>query len=89
MYFLLSLRFIQYFLIYFSLFFSGDEESLIATAESHTGPVQALDFNPFQPQLLASGGPGGEVRKIPLIEKYRGLIGYLHLLSRNNANVTT
>ena len=34
---------------------------MIATAESHTGPVQALDFNPFQPQLLASGGPGGEV----------------------------
>jgi len=40
---------------------------LLATAESHTGPVQALDFNPFQPQLLASGGPGGEVRaKIPI-----------------------
>eukprot|EP01119_Soliformovum_irregulare_P013768 TRINITY_DN3700_c0_g1_i1.p1 TRINITY_DN3700_c0_g1~~TRINITY_DN3700_c0_g1_i1.p1 ORF type:complete len:1138 (+),score=363.18 TRINITY_DN3700_c0_g1_i1:134-3547(+) len=38
------------------------EDSLISTCEKHTaGPVQGLDFNPFQTQLLASGGADAEV----------------------------
>jgi protein transport protein SEC31 len=44
------------------LLVNGKEEGvLVATAESHTGPVQGLDFNPLQINLLASGGPNGEV----------------------------
>jgi protein transport protein SEC31 len=36
-------------------------ESLIFGNTEHTGPVRALDFNPMQPHLLASGGTNGEV----------------------------
>ena len=28
---------------------------VVSTEEKHTGPVAALDFNPFQSNLLASG----------------------------------
>jgi protein transport protein SEC31 len=28
---------------------------------NHTGPIKGLHFNPKQPNLLASGGPNGEV----------------------------
>jgi len=38
------------------------EDSLVSSCEKHTaGPVQGLDFNPFQTQLLASGGGDAEV----------------------------
>ncbi|KAK7443253.1 protein transport protein S31 [Stygiomarasmius scandens] len=36
-------------------------ESLILRNTQHTGPVRALDFNPVQPNLLASGAVAGEV----------------------------
>jgi hypothetical protein len=41
-----------------------EEGALVATAESHSGPVQGLDFNPLQVNFLASGGPNGEVHNI-------------------------
>ena len=31
------------------------ETSLVFSKDKHTGPVAALDFNPFQDNLLASG----------------------------------
>ena len=31
------------------------EGALVFSKNKHTGPVQALDFNPFQKNLLASG----------------------------------
>eukprot|EP01117_Protostelium_nocturnum_P002756 TRINITY_DN1366_c0_g1_i2.p1 TRINITY_DN1366_c0_g1~~TRINITY_DN1366_c0_g1_i2.p1 ORF type:complete len:1089 (+),score=273.69 TRINITY_DN1366_c0_g1_i2:269-3535(+) len=38
------------------------EEALVTTAIGHSsGPVQGLEFNPFQPNLLASGGNDCEV----------------------------
>jgi protein transport protein SEC31 len=33
----------------------GKDGALIASKNKHTGPVQAIDFNPFQKNLLASG----------------------------------
>ncbi|EGG16691.1 WD40 repeat-containing protein [Cavenderia fasciculata] len=35
--------------------------SMIGSAQKHTGAVQALDFNPQQPNLIASGGPDSEI----------------------------
>ncbi|KAF5386280.1 hypothetical protein D9757_008596 [Collybiopsis confluens] len=40
---------------------AGSTGSLILRNNQHTGPVRALDFNPIQSSLLASGGTGGEV----------------------------
>jgi hypothetical protein len=41
---------------------NSGEDPLIATCERHSsGPVQGLDFNPFQHNLLASGGNDNEV----------------------------
>lgn len=37
------------------------ENSLVSTEEKHTGPVAALDFNPFQSNLLASGASESEI----------------------------
>eukprot|EP00002_Diphylleia_rotans_P014283 TRINITY_DN2783_c0_g1_i5.p1 TRINITY_DN2783_c0_g1~~TRINITY_DN2783_c0_g1_i5.p1 ORF type:complete len:1070 (-),score=205.88 TRINITY_DN2783_c0_g1_i5:126-3335(-) len=37
------------------------EYPLLATTEKHTGPVKALDFNPFQQNLLASGATDSEI----------------------------
>ena len=34
----------------------GEDNALVFTKDKHTGPVDALDFNPFQSNLLASGG---------------------------------
>ncbi|UYV63213.1 SEC31A [Cordylochernes scorpioides] len=34
---------------------AGQSDALLAQHTHHTGPVRALDFNPFQPHLLASG----------------------------------
>ena len=37
------------------------ENALIATQDKHTGPVRALDFNPFQTNLLASGASESDI----------------------------
>lgn len=37
------------------------EESLIAVCDKHVGPVQGLDFNPSQQNLLASSGQDSEI----------------------------
>ncbi|XP_014239156.1 protein transport protein Sec31A isoform X2 [Cimex lectularius] len=37
------------------------EDSLIANPERHSGPVRALDFNPFQKNLLATGATNSEI----------------------------
>ena len=41
----------------------------------HTGPIKALQFNPFKPELLLTGGVKGEV--ISLLGKPR-----LHFISK-------
>eukprot|EP00095_Tigriopus_kingsejongensis_P008051 maker-scaffold201_size263271-snap-gene-1.32 protein:Tk08051 transcript:maker-scaffold201_size263271-snap-gene-1.32-mRNA-1 annotation:"hypothetical protein CAPTEDRAFT_20326" len=40
---------------------SGDDNPVVFSKNKHTGPVQALDFNPFQPNLLASGASESEI----------------------------
>ena len=37
------------------------DNALVFSKEKHTGPVAALDFNPFQSNLLASGGSESEL----------------------------
>lgn len=37
------------------------EDALIANPERHTGAVKALDFNPFQKNLLATGATNSEI----------------------------
>ena len=39
----------------------GDPNPVMFTKDKHTGPVQALDFNPFQSNLLASGASDSEI----------------------------
>jgi len=39
----------------------GEDNALVFTKDKHTGPVGALDFNPFQSNLLASGGSESEL----------------------------
>lgn len=40
--------------------FAG-EDALMSKQDKHTGPVRALDFNPFQTNLLASGASESEI----------------------------
>ncbi|CAH6951547.1 Sec31b [Phodopus roborovskii] len=40
---------------------SSGKEPLIAKRQKHTGAVRALDFNPFQSNLLASGASDSEI----------------------------
>ena len=40
---------------------SGQDDALVFSKNKHTGPVQALDFNPFQKNLLASGASESEI----------------------------
>ncbi|XP_012579356.1 PREDICTED: protein transport protein Sec31B isoform X2 [Condylura cristata] len=40
---------------------SSGEEPVIAQRQKHTGAVRALDFNPFQGNLLASGASDSEI----------------------------
>ncbi|XP_072310454.1 protein transport protein Sec31A isoform X2 [Eucyclogobius newberryi] len=40
---------------------SGDSDVIIAESDIHTGPVRALDINPFQTNLVASGGNESEI----------------------------
>lgn len=39
----------------------GGGDALVLSVDKHTGPVAALDFNPFQANLLASGGSESEI----------------------------
>jgi len=39
----------------------GAEDALVLSIDKHTGPVAALDFNPFQGNLLASGASESEI----------------------------
>ncbi|GAB6018875.1 Protein transport protein Sec31A [Chamberlinius hualienensis] len=40
---------------------TGDSDAVVFQSEKHTGPVKALDFNPFQANLLASGAGDSEI----------------------------
>lgn len=39
----------------------NDSNCLISSPEKHKGPVKAMDFNPFQPNLLATGATESEI----------------------------
>jgi len=41
----------------------GEDTAVLSATDKHVGPVQGLDFNPNQPNLLASGGAEAEVSK--------------------------
>lgn len=40
---------------------NGDSDPLVVKQDKHTGPVRAIDFNPFQSNLLASGASESEI----------------------------
>ncbi|XP_033502948.2 protein transport protein Sec31A isoform X5 [Epinephelus lanceolatus] len=40
---------------------AGETNVIIAESDKHTGPVRALDVNPFQTNLVASGGNESEI----------------------------
>uniref|UniRef100_A0A665X4W5 Protein transport protein Sec31A n=1 Tax=Echeneis naucrates TaxID=173247 RepID=A0A665X4W5_ECHNA len=40
---------------------SSGAEAVVGQSDKHTGPVRALDFNPFQNNLLASGANDSEI----------------------------
>ncbi|XP_056874422.1 protein transport protein Sec31A isoform X1 [Takifugu flavidus] len=40
---------------------AGESDVIIAESDRHTGPVRALDINPFQTNLVASGGNESEI----------------------------
>lgn len=40
---------------------ANDNNYLISQTDRHTGPVRALDFNPFQANLLATGATENEI----------------------------
>ncbi|XP_076674172.1 COPII coat complex component secretory 31 isoform X3 [Andrena cerasifolii] len=40
---------------------ASDSNCLISSPDRHTGPVRALDFNPFQANLLATGATESEI----------------------------
>lgn len=40
---------------------SSGAEAIVGQSDKHTGPVRALDFNPFQNNLLASGANDSEI----------------------------
>ncbi|XP_029025368.1 protein transport protein Sec31A isoform X2 [Betta splendens] len=40
---------------------AGESDVIIAESDKHTGPVRALDVNPFQTNLVASGGNESEI----------------------------
>ncbi|XP_054008172.1 protein transport protein Sec31A isoform X1 [Hylaeus anthracinus] len=40
---------------------ANDNNCLISSPDRHTGPVRALDFNPFQTNLLATGATDSEI----------------------------
>ncbi|KAH7122233.1 hypothetical protein B0J11DRAFT_333467 [Dendryphion nanum] len=40
---------------------AGASDALIEQIDKHTGPIQAIQFNPFRPHILASAGAKGEL----------------------------
>ncbi|XP_041671387.1 protein transport protein Sec31A isoform X1 [Cheilinus undulatus] len=40
---------------------SSGAEAIVGQSDKHTGPIRALDFNPFQSNLLASGANDSEI----------------------------
>ncbi|KAM7392447.1 hypothetical protein PAMA_007522 [Pampus argenteus] len=40
---------------------AGEDDVIIAESDRHSGPVRALDVNPFQTNLVASGGNESEI----------------------------
>ncbi|KAF2273350.1 uncharacterized protein EI97DRAFT_436212 [Westerdykella ornata] len=40
---------------------AGESEARIEEIDKHTGPIQAIQFNPFRPNILASAGAKGEL----------------------------
>lgn len=40
---------------------ANDSNSLISSLDRHEGPVKAMDFNPFKPNLLATGATHSEI----------------------------
>lgn len=44
-----------------SKFIAGEDDCLMFKKDKHTGAVKALDFNPFQNNLLVSGGAESEI----------------------------
>ncbi|XP_029921191.1 protein transport protein Sec31A isoform X2 [Myripristis murdjan] len=40
---------------------AGESDVIIAQSDKHTGPVRALDINPYQTNLVASGGNESEI----------------------------
>ncbi|KAF1977851.1 WD40 repeat-like protein [Bimuria novae-zelandiae CBS 107.79] len=40
---------------------NGESDALIEQIDKHTGPISALQFNPFRPNILASAGAKGEL----------------------------
>lgn len=40
---------------------ASEAEAIVGQSDKHTGPVRALDFNPFQSNLLASGANDSEI----------------------------
>ena len=40
---------------------ANETDCLVSSPDRHTGPVRALDFNPFQSNLLASGATESEI----------------------------
>ncbi|XP_069557726.1 protein transport protein Sec31A isoform X2 [Brachyistius frenatus] len=40
---------------------AGESDAIVAESDLHTGPVRALDVNPFQTNLVASGGNESEI----------------------------
>ncbi|OAG07108.1 uncharacterized protein CC84DRAFT_1195418 [Paraphaeosphaeria sporulosa] len=39
----------------------GESDALIEQIDKHTGPIQAIQFNPFRPNILATAGAKGEL----------------------------
>ncbi|KAJ4297707.1 protein transport protein S31 [Kalmusia sp. IMI 367209] len=39
----------------------GESDALIEQIDKHTGPISAIQFNPFRPNILASAGAKGEL----------------------------
>uniref|UniRef100_A0A671Y125 Protein transport protein Sec31A n=1 Tax=Sparus aurata TaxID=8175 RepID=A0A671Y125_SPAAU len=39
----------------------ADADAVVGQSDKHTGPIRALDFNPFQSNLLASGANDSEI----------------------------
>ena len=61
----------------------GEDNALVYTKDKHTGPVTALDFNPFQNNLLASGGSESGAYLVYNIHKLFFLLSELYIWDVN------